>query len=175
MCQKTVWNLSENCQLQKTIGKLSEICQIYVINLSIANMCQKSVRQDADMCYKCVWIYKYVRKLSIRNLKNCQNTVRNIWYDIFLIHLSCHYRTFVWTLPSYNDTTLWKDKVGLMNWPPSAAIKSKLRFCTWVMEVPTGPSITYVRKLRGFHQRQSLVRSCSPQGLEYHVTTSTRE
>ena len=32
-------------------------------------------------------------------------------------------------------------------WSPSAAIKSEQRFWTHVMEVPTGPSITYIKNL----------------------------
>ena len=76
--QKSVWNLSDNCQLQKPVRKLSEMCQISVGNLSVKKLCQKYVRSNLEMSLKCIRCHKCVRKLSVVNLENCQNCVRKV-------------------------------------------------------------------------------------------------
>ena len=65
LCLISVWNLSENCQLQKTVRKVSEMCLISVINLSDSELCHKYVRWDLEMSPKCVITHNCVRKLSV--------------------------------------------------------------------------------------------------------------
>ena len=79
--QKSVWNLSDNCQLQKPVRKLSEMCQISVGNLSVTKLCQKYVRSNLEMSLKCIRYHKCVRKVSeICQLQNCvRNMSDQIW------------------------------------------------------------------------------------------------
>ena len=86
MCQISVWNLSENCQLQKTVRKVSEMCLISVWNLSVKKFCQKYVRSNLEMSLKCIRYHKCVRKLSVSGMEICQKTVINISTDRFQTH-----------------------------------------------------------------------------------------
>ena len=87
ICQISVRNMSENCQLKKCVRKLSCMCQNSIRKLSDANICQKSIRKDLEIHQKCVRFYKCVRKLSVLYLENCLKSVRNITFDTFLTHL----------------------------------------------------------------------------------------
>ena len=80
---KSVWNLSENCQLQKTVRKLSEMCQISVWNLSVTKLCQKYVRSNLEMSLKCIRYHKCVRKLAVSDMEICRKTVIDISTDRF--------------------------------------------------------------------------------------------
>ena len=75
ICQKSVWKLSEICQLQKTVRNVPEMCQICVRNLSDSELCQKSVRSDLENCLESVWCQKCVWKVSYSLIKNCLNSV----------------------------------------------------------------------------------------------------
>ena len=63
------------------------MCQISVRKLSVAKICQNYVRKDLELYQKCVGFYKCVGKLSLVDLENSQNSVRNTTSDGFLTHL----------------------------------------------------------------------------------------
>ena len=65
------------------------------------------------------------------------------------------FKTIIWWNKNRKHAKPLNWNLLLMNWPPSAAIKSE-------------------QNLRGFYQRQSLAQSCTPQGLGDLVTASTQ-
>ena len=84
MCQKSIWKLSEICQLQNSVRNVLEMCQICVRNLSDSEIYQKSVRPDLEKYQKSVWSQKSARKLSYLVLENCHNSVKSGLTDRFL-------------------------------------------------------------------------------------------
>ena len=120
----------------KTFGKLSYICQNSVRKLSDTKMCPKTIINVSEFCQKtirCKYQSEFYQKRfwnaseMCQILKMCQKTVRALFRKLFEMCQKCH----LWYI---SDTFIIISRffcaVGLMIWPPSAAIKSEQRFWT---------------------------------------------